>query len=97
MSQLKSRLLKLEQSRQHATNTPKRLIGTQIIATDDTALHGTHSAEGDMFTFYNATLKQAFADREQWLSEQSNLIAMVAPFDTGQRVLEVIAERHADG
>lgn len=94
MSIITKRLEALEQ-RTRSTDTPKRLIATQIIATDDTALHGQHTTVDNVVTFYNATLKQAYADREQWLSEQpAGLIAMVSPFDSGQRVLEVLEEKH---
>lgn len=95
MSIVRKRLAELEQRQVRAATSPMRLIATALQVPADADLNGTHTTSGNVVTFYNATLKQAYADRQQWLSEQSaGLIAMVSPFDSGQRVLEVLEEKH---
>lgn len=97
-SVIKKRLSALESKRLPvAADQVKRLIATALEVPSDPTLNGTHSVSGNVATFYNSTLALAFADRVQWLSEQpSGLIAMVCPRDSGDKVLEVLAERHAD-
>lgn len=95
MVSIQKRLAKLERSAPTSTATKKiTIIGTAIIATDDTALHGTHSTVDSVVTFYAATLADAYTLREKYLSEQKDVVALVAPMDTGDRALEVLAERH---
>lgn len=95
---LKKRIAALEARQVVVSTAPKRLIATALEVPSNPALNGTHSVSGNVATFYNSTLALAFADRVQWLSEQpSGLIAMVCPArDSGDKVLDVLAERHAD-
>lgn len=95
MSHLRKRLAELEQRQVRATTSPMRLIATALHVPVDAALNGTHSASDNVVTFYNATLMTAYKDRQRWLSEQpSGLIAMMAPTDNGNCVLQVLTERH---
>ena len=91
-SLIKKRLSALESKR----STPKRLIATALQVPSDPTLNGTHSVSGNVVTFHNKTLALAFADRVQWLSQQTGVIAMVSPLDSGRCVEKVLAERHAD-
>lgn len=92
MSQINKRLEALEQRKQVATGQPKQIIGTRLETTTG-APHTTTS--GNIVSFHHRTLKEAFALREAWLAEQKDTIALVSPTDTGDRVLEVLAEKHA--
>ena len=93
---IKRRIEALESKRSPEASQVKRLIATALEVPSDPTLNGTHSVSGNVATFYNSTLALAFADRVQWLSEQTGVIAMVSPLDSGQCVLDVLAERHAD-
>ena len=74
------------------TTAPKRLIATALQVTDAEP-HITEA--GGVVTFHNKTLSAAFEQRQVWLSSQpANVVAMVCPRDSGQRVLDVLAERH---
>ncbi len=89
------RLASLEARQVSISTAPKRLIATALQVTDAEP-HITEAA-GGVVTFHSHTLKAAYAMREVWLSEQpSGLIAMVCPRDSGDKVLQVLAERHAD-
>lgn len=91
---LKKRIAALEARTGRTSIVPKRLIATALQVTD---AHDPHVSElGGVVTFHNKTLALAFADRVQWLSEQTGVIAMVSPLDSGRCVLDVLAERHAD-
>lgn len=76
----RARLAKLEQSRKHTTSAPKHIIATFLQVPDDAALYGTNVTEDNQVTFYAATLKKAYAMREQYLSEHGDFIALVSPF-----------------
>ena len=90
------RLAQLEQRQVSISTAPKRLIATALQVTDaDAEPHITEA--GGVVTFHNKTLAAAFEQRQVWLSEQpAGVVAMVSPFDSGRRVLDVLAERHAD-
>lgn len=95
MSSVIKRLAQLEARTGRTSIVPKRLIATALQVTDAEP-HITETPAG-VVTFHNKTLAAAFEQRQVWLSEQpSGLIAMVSPFDSGRRVLDVLAERHAD-
>lgn len=85
------RLQALEQRVQVATDQPMQIIGTALAVTANEP-HTTTS--GNMVTFHSHTLKAAFAMREAWIAEQKNTIVLTSPFDTADRVLEVLAEKH---
>ena len=86
------RLAQLEARQVSITTAPKRLIATALQVTDAEP-HITEA--GGVVTFHNKTLSAAFEQRQVWLSSQpANVIAMVSPFDSGQRVLDVLAEKH---
>ena len=88
------RLAQLEQRQVSITTAPKRLIATALQVTD--AEPHISEAAG-VVTFHNKTLSAAFEQRQVWLSEQpAGVVVMVSPRDSGQRVLDVLAERHAD-
>lgn len=88
------RLAQLEQRQVSISTAPKRLIATALEVTDAEP-HITEA--GGVVTFHNKTLAAAFEQRQVWLSEQpAGVVAMVSPLDSGQRVLDVLAERHAD-
>ena len=75
-----------------STQAPKRLIATALQVTDAEP-HITEA--GGVVTFHNKTLAAAFEQRQVWLSEQpAGVVAMVSPFDSGRRVLDVLAEKH---
>ena len=85
------RLAQLE-ARQVSISAPKRLIATALEVTNAEP-HITEA--GGVVTFHSHTLKAAYVMREVWLSEQpSGLIAMVCPRDSGDKVLDVLAEKH---
>ena len=87
---IKRRIEALESKR--SPEAPKRLIATALQVTDAEP-HITEA--GGVVTFHNKTLSAAFEQRQVWLSSQpANVIAMVSPFDSGQRVLDVLAEKH---
>ena len=86
------RLAQLEARQVSITTAPKRLIATALQVTDAEP-HITEA--GGVVTFHNKTLSAAFEQRQVWLSSQpANVVAMVCPRDSGQRVLDVLAERH---
>lgn len=94
---IKRRIEALESKRSPEASQVKRLIATALEVPSDPALNGTHSVKGNCITFYAATMLDAYKLRCTWLdAQQSNLIALVSPFDSGRRVLDVLAERHAD-
>ena len=89
------RLAQLEARQVSISTAPKRLIATALEVPSDPTLNGTHSVSGNVVTFHNKTLAAAFEQRQVWLSSQpANVVAMVCPRDSGQRVLDVLAERH---
>lgn len=94
MTTIKKRLAQLEARQVSISTAPKRLIATALQVTDE----APHVSElGGVVTFHNKTLAAAFEQRQVWLSEQpAGVVAMVSPFDSGRRVLDVLAERHAD-
>lgn len=86
------RLAQLEARQVSITTAPKRLIATALQVTDAEP-HITEA--GGVVTFHNKTLSAAFEQRQVWLSSQpANVVAMVCPRDSGQRVLDVLVERH---
>lgn len=88
------RLAQLEARQVSISTAPKRLIATALQVTDAEP-HITEA--GGVMAFHNKTLAAAFEQRQVWLSEQpAGVVAMVSPFDSGRRVLDVLAERHAD-
>lgn len=91
---LKKRIAALEARQVSIGTAPKHLIATAL-EVSDAEPHITEAA--GVITFHNKTLALAFADRVQWLSQQTGVIAMVSPLDSGRCVLDVLAERHADG
>ena len=94
MSSIIKRLAQLEARQVSISTTPKRLIATALQVTDAEP-HITEA--GGVVTFHSHTLKAAFEQRQVWLSNQpAGVIAMVSPLDSGRRVLDVLAERHAD-
>ena len=92
MSQINKRLELLESRVQVATAQPMQIIGTALNVTTD-APHTTTA--GNVVTFHSHTLKAAYAMRESWLAEQKNKIVLIPAGDSGDRVLEVLAEKHA--
>lgn len=99
MTTIKKRLSVLESKRLPvAADQVKRLIATALEVPSDPTLNGTHSVKGNCITFYAATMLDAYKLRCTWLdAQQSNLVAMVCPArDSGDKVLEVLAGRHAD-
>ena len=92
MTQINKRLEALEARVQVATSQPKQIIGTRLEITPSEPYTTTSD---NIVTFHSHTLKAAYAMREAWLAEQKNTIALVSPTDTGDRVLEVLAEKHA--
>ena len=91
MSQISKRLEALEQRVQVATSQPKQIIGTRLAVTTGEP-HAT--TENNIVTFHAASLRDAYAMREVWLAEQKNTIALISPLDSGDRVLEELAEKH---
>ena len=92
VSQINKRLEALEQRVQVAPAQPMQIIGTALAITTDTP-HTT--TENNFVTFHSHTLKKGLAKREAWLAEQNDTIILTSPTDTGERVLEVLAEKHA--
>ncbi len=92
MSQISKRLEALEQRVQVAPAQKMKIIGTALAVT----ANEPHTTTNDnMVTFHSHTLKAAYAMREAWLAEQpAGVVAMVSPFDSGRRVLDVLAEKH---
>ena len=92
VSQINKRLELLESRVQVAPAQPMQIIGTALNVTTD----APHTTTADnIVTFHSHTLKEAFVMREVWLAEQKNTIILTSPTDTGDRVLEVLAEKHA--
>lgn len=92
MSQINKRLELLESRIQVAPAQPMQIIGTALAITTD-APHTTTA--GNIVTFHAASLREAFALRESWMAKQENKIFLIPAFDSGDRVLEVLAEKHA--
>ncbi len=91
VSQINKRLEVLEQRVQVATAQPMQIIATALAVT----ANEPHTTTADnIVTFHAASLRDAFALREAWLAEQKNTIVLTSPTDTGERVLEVLAEKH---
>lgn len=91
MSQINKRLEALEQRVQVAPAQKMQIIATALAVTTGDP-HTT--TQENVVTFHAASLREAFAMREAWLAEQKNTIALVSPTDAGDRVLEVLAEKH---
>lgn len=92
MSQISKRLEALEQRVQVATAQPMEIIGTALNVTTDTP----HTTTADnIVTFHAASLRDAYAMREQFITEQKNKIFLIPAGDSGDRVLEVLEEKHA--
>ena len=94
---IKRRIEALESKRSPhvAASQVKKLIATALEVPSDPALNGTHSVKGNCITFYAATMLDAYKLRCTWLdAQQSNLVAMVCPRDSGDKVLQVLAEKH---
>ena len=92
VSQINKRLELLESRVQVATAQPMQIIGTALAVTANEP-HTTTAA--NIVTFHSHTLKAAYAMREQWISKQENKIFLIPAGDSGDRVLEVLAEKHA--
>ena len=91
VSQINKRLELLESRVQVATAQPMQIIGTALNVTTD----APHTTTADnIVTFHSHTLKAAYAMREAWLAEQKNKIVLIPAGDSGDRVLEVLAEKH---
>ena len=56
-----------------------RIIGMQLVATNDPALIGKNKTEGKRVTFYNLTKKMAHEDQQLWLTQQEINGAMIVP------------------
>ena len=94
-SVIKRRIEALESKRSPEPSQVKRLIATALEVPGDSTLNGTHSVKGNCITFYAATMLDAYKLRCTWLdAQQSNLVALVSPFDSGQRVLDVLKSKH---
>ena len=91
VSQINKRLEALEQRVQVAPAQPMQIIGTALAIT--TGEPHTTTAD-NIVTFHGHTLRAAYAMREVWIAEQKNKIVLTSPFDSGDRVLEVLAEKH---
>ena len=91
VSQINKRLDALEQRVQVAPAQKMQIIGTALAIT--TGEPHTTTAD-NIVTFHSHTLKAAYAMREVWLTEQKDKIVLTSPFDSGDRVLEVLAEKH---
>lgn len=90
-ARLTKRLEVLEQRVQVATAQPMQIIGTALAVTTNEP----HTTTADnIVTFHAASLRDAFALREAWLAEQKDTIVLTSPTDAGDRVLEVLAEKH---
>lgn len=93
---IKRRIEALESKRLPvAADQVKRLIATALEVPSDPTLNGTHSVKGNCITFYAATMLDAYKLRCTWLdAQQSGLIALVSPFDSGRCVLDVLKAKH---
>ena len=91
MSQINKRLEALEQRVQVAPAQKMQIIATGLEVTTSDPYTTTSD---NTVTFHSHTLKAAFAMREAWLAEQKNTIVLISPTDAGDRVLEVLAEKH---
>lgn len=92
---IKRRIEALESKQSPEASQVKRLIATALEVPSDPALNGTHSVKGNCITFYAASMLDAYKLRCTWLDAQpSGLIAMVSPLDSGDKVLDVLAEKH---
>lgn len=91
MSQINKRLEVLEQRVQVAPAQKMKITGTALAVTTGEP-HTTTS--DNMVTFHSHSLKAAYAMREAWLAEQKDTIILTSPFDSQERVLEVLAEKH---
>lgn len=92
MSQINKRLDALEQRVQVAPAQPMQIIGTALAITTD----APHTTTADnIVTFHSHSLRAAFALRESWMAKQENKIFLIPAGDSGDRVLEVLAEKHA--
>ena len=93
---IKRRLEALESKRSpEASQVKRRLIATALEVPSDPTLNGTHSVKGNCITFYAATMLDAYKLRCTWLdAQQSNLVALVSPFDSGRCVLDVLKAKH---
>ena len=92
MSQINKRLEALEQRLPVATAQPMQIIGTALAVTTD----APHTTTADnIVTFHSHSLKAAFAMRQAWISKQENKIFLIPAGDSGERVLEVLAEKHS--
>lgn len=94
MSSIKKRLAALESKAPQAIiSEPRTIVGTELVI--NSGLAGTHTKANNMITFYGETIRDAYIQRENWLSKQSNLIMLAAPaMDSGNAVLQVLEEKH---
>lgn len=91
MSQINKRLEALEQRIPVAPAQKMKIIATALAVTTGEPRAVTSD---NMVTFHAASLREAYALREAWLAEQKNTIVLTSPTDAGDRVLEVLAEKH---
>lgn len=91
MSQINKRLEALEQRVQVAPAQRMKIIATGLEVTTGDPYTTTSD---NTVTFHAASLREAFAMRERWLAEQKNAIVLISPTDAGDRVLEMLAEKH---
>ena len=92
MSQINKRLELLESRLQVAPAQPMQIIGTALAITGEVP----HTTTADnIVTFHSHTLKAAYAMRVQWIAEQKNKVVLIPAGDSGDRVLEVLAEKHS--
>ena len=91
MSQINKRLEALESRVQVAPAQKMKIIATALEVTTGEPRAVTSD---NMVTFHAASLREAFAMREEWLAKQKNTIVLISPTDAGDRVLEVLAEKH---
>lgn len=92
---IKRRIEALESKRSPEASKVKRLIATALEVPSDPTLNGTHSVKGNCITFYAATMLDAYKLRCTWLdAQQSNLVALVSPRDSGRCVLDVLKAKH---
>lgn len=95
MSSVIKRLEALESKRSPEPSQVKKLIATALEVPSDPTLNGTHSVSGNVITFYAATMLDAYKLRCTWLdAQQSNLVALVCPRDSGDKVLQVLKAKH---
>lgn len=94
MSSIKRRLAALESKAAQGTSEAKTIVATELVI--NARLAGTHTKANNMITFYGETIRDAYIQREEWLSKQSNLIMLAAPaMDSGKAVLQVLEEKHS--